>query len=734
MVPTKVCILLAVGVALTAVQAAPIVDNSNITPSLNNKCVLTAAGILNDMDALADPCQDFNQFVCGGFENKNVIPSGDYGTGATSILYYSNMRILRSILDPSLGRIPKPAPGDIAEQNNIKKLLDMFSSCMDEEAIFKAGRKPLADEIQRLIKSFPASASPSDRNTLTLTMAQFSRLGFSLPPLFQLLVGPDHYDPITNILHIKESGLAQEPAFDYRDVEQIRFYRNTAAVMFQSILGDEDVGNRTQPLTPEDIKSEWSDVAKDVVEFEIQLAAIAEGPSTPDNWYIPYTVEQLNVLTPSIDWSLLLGETLPAGINYTRPIKVDSVSYLTGLDALLQTTSSKTLQHYFSWIYIQNHADYIAAPYKRPLMDYKNSFIGISLNAKIEPWETCVDIVHTNLDQLVGHYFVMETFKDNTRQEVMTIIDNILTSYEKDFAILGWLDKLSRDGAIEKLNNIVQTVGYSTESPDLMSSKFLDEYYRNYTVSASDHFSNQVQYTVSSAVRKYTQLPLPVNRKAVRMAQVIPNAYYDPLLNSINFLAGLLQPPFFHVGNPEYVNYGAFGTTAGHEVGHGFGNMYAIGASKKWWTNTTEEAFIQKTQCFVEQYGNFTIKGPGGEDYNVDGYLTLGENLADNGGVKMSFRAWQSRITSDLQGKRIKNFKLPGLEKYTLEQLFFISYGRNNCDKVRPEGLLRMVQNDVHSPSKWRINGVAQNSPDFAMAFKCKAGSPMNPINKCEVW
>ncbi|KAG0364241.1 hypothetical protein BGX24_004722 [Mortierella sp. AD032] len=216
------------------------------------------------------------------------------------------------------------------------------------------------------------------------------------------------------------------------------------------------------------------------------------------------------------------------------------------------------------------------------------------------------------------------------------------------------------------------------------------------------------------------------------------NTFYDLTANQIVFPAGILQRPFFHVESPDYVNYGGFGVVAGHEVTHGFDNMGhrfdSVGRLDNWWTNATEKAFNEKAQCLIDQYGNFTVKGPDGKDHNVDGQLTLSENIADNGGLKQSYRAWQTRLKADPSGKKFKNYQLPGLEKYTRKQLFFISYGRLWCSKERPEYLMQLIRTDIHSPSQWRINGAVQNSPEFSQAFKCPAGSPMNPAKKCQVW
>ncbi|KAK3840046.1 MAG: hypothetical protein JOS17DRAFT_725821 [Linnemannia elongata] len=749
MVAAKLKLLMAIGVALSIVQAGPIDNNYGSNgSSLNNKaicttpqCVLTASAIINDMDPTADPCQDFSKFTCGGFEEQHEIPSDGSSFGAFDILSDSNNRVIRYIVDASLGKSPIAAPEDVAAQQNIKKFQDLFSSCMDETSILKAGRKPLVDEVQKIIQAFPASDSPANKVTLSKTLAQITKLGFQLSTFINLGVLPDSDNPLVNILRVREDGLGLGSSADYGDAELVKLYRDTAAAMFQIVFGEEDVAKRAEPLTEKEITKEWADVAKEIVDFETQLAGIA----TPlDDQWDPIksnnhrTVEELAALTPSLDWSILIQETLPTNIKNTRPLSVSSVAYLTKLDAVLQKTSSKTLQHYFSWLVIQNLAENLGQPYTQPLDVYDNIKWGVSAGIKVERWKTCVSVVNFNLGQVIGHYFVEQTFKGNSRKEVMSIMENVLASYEKTFPTLKWLDTTTRDGAIKKLKAIVQLVGYSTDAPDVASSKALDEYYKDYTVAVNDYFGNQLSYSVWKTMNTFRGLSLPVNKNTMLMVPATVNAYYDPFSNSINFPAGILQMPFFNVENPEYINYGSMGVVGGHEIGHAFDSMGRhyddIGRVANWWTNATSKAFDEKAQCYVNQYGNFTIKGPDGKDHNLNGQLTLPENLADNGGIKMAFRAWQSRAASDPNGKMIKNFKLPGLDAYTPEQLFFIAYGRQWCGKMRPAALLNQIRTNSHSPDKWRINGVAQNSPDFAKAFKCKAGAPMNPVNKCEVW
>lgn len=441
---------------------------------------------------------------------------------------------------------------------------------MDEAAILKAGRKPLVDEVQKIIQAFPASDSPANKAVLSKTLGQIAKLGFRLSTFASLSVGADPSNPLANVLNVYEDGLGLGTSDDYKDEKLVNLYRDTAAAMFQVVFGEEDVAKRTQPLAPADIKKEWVDAAKAVVDFEVQLAGIATpiddlwDPIKSNN---PRTVEQLATLTPSIDWSVLIQETLPEGIKNSAPILVSSVPYLTKLDAVLQKTPSKTIQHYFSWLAIQNLSSHLSKPYTQPLDAFKSVLSGISADIKVDRWKRCVSVVSGSLGQMAGHYFIEQTFKGDSRKEVMSIMENVLASYGKSFPTLAWLDKTTREGALKKLKAIVQLIGYSTDAPDVASSKSLDEYYKGYTVAANDYFGNQLKYSVWSTSDSFRQLPLPVNKNTMGMVPSTVNAYYSPSFNSINFPAGILQLPFFNVENPEYVNYGSMGVVGGHEIG-----------------------------------------------------------------------------------------------------------------------------------------------------------------------
>lgn len=477
------------------------------------------------------------------------------------------------IVDPSLGQTPKAPAGDKAAQRNIKKLQGLFNSCMDEKAILKAGRKPLVDEIQKVIKSIPASGSHPDKKTLAKTLGLIAKYGFQTPGFISLNTGSDELNPLANVLTVNEDGLGLRDGAAYKDENRVKEYRETIAAMFQIILGDEDVTNRTQPLTSKDIKKEWTDAAKEVVDFEIQLAGI----KTPqrDLWDStknrnPRTVAQLNALTPSIDWSLFLKESFPSGLKYTGPIIATSLPYLTKLEPILQKSSAQTLQRYFSWVLIRSLAKNLAPNYKQPKTNFDSFTSGVSANATTERWTNCLATANTNLVHITGHYFVKATFKGNSRQEVMAIVDNVIASYENTFPTLAWLDKKTRDGAIKKLKAIVKSVGYTTDNPDDISAKSLDAFYKGYAVGEKDFFGNQLRYNRWAAANAFGDLLKPVDRDLMDFSLTTVNAYYNPGSNSIYIPAGILQLPFFNIENPEYVNYGSMGVVGGHEIGVSF--------------------------------------------------------------------------------------------------------------------------------------------------------------------
>jgi endothelin-converting enzyme len=280
---------------------------------------------------------------------------------------------------------------------------------------------------------------------------------------------------------------------------------------------------------------------------------------------------------------------------------------------------------------------------------------------------------------------------------------------------------------LELVANIIQKVGYSTVSPNVMDPNSLRDWYASMKIS-DNYFQNGIEYNKFNYNKAWNDLLKPVDKTRWSMTMPEVNAYYNPSFNEIVFPAGIMQLPAFGLGLPEYVSYGAFGAAAGHELSHGFDNSGSLydqtGRLTPWWDNKTLANFGTRTQCFIDQFNKFTVPGlEPNETLHVNGKLTQGENIADTGGLTTAYRAWRMR------DKANSNPGLPGLEEYTNDQLFFISYANSWCGKMRNAQQVKIVLTNEHSPYQFRINGALANSGAFREAFNCPVKQPT-----CELW
>ncbi|KAF9358808.1 hypothetical protein BGX34_008757 [Mortierella sp. NVP85] len=355
---------------------------------------------------------------------------------------------------------------------------------------------------------------------------------------------------------------------------------------------------------------------------------------------------------------------------------------------------------------------------------------------------------------IVSHFFVQSALPKPAFEKAKEIINSTINAYSKGFQPnqpnqpYDWLKEDTRKGALAKITNLRQIIGYSYSGPDNRDPSSIDEFYSGLKFDGHDNFGNQAHLKTFRAQQELRKLhkdrkkedeidPLHMEWTAIEN-----NAGNLKETNTIMLPAANMLSPIFNVDFPGYLNYGALGTTAAHEVGHSFDNTgidFDGAGQKSDWFNSSREAFNDRTQCLIKQFSNFTIKGPDGGDYPLNGTLKLGENIADEGGIDKAYDAWFERYQSDPQSKKYNNKRLPKLEEYSPEQMFFIQYARSWCSGPNPNNLSGLL-NDVHSPPRWRIIGVLQNSQDFARAFNCEPGSYMNPLKtkdkntKCSVW
>ncbi|KAI8083066.1 uncharacterized protein BX664DRAFT_267384 [Halteromyces radiatus] len=459
----------------------------------------------------------------------------------------------------------------------------------------------------------------------------------------------------------------------------------------------------------------------------------------PIGTYNPRTLSQLSKISPQIDWDLLISHLQPSSSPHQDSIIVTSPTYLANLSSqVLEPSSPDTLLTYLIWRTINVYVDALGEDLRKPSDKLMAKIQG--RNAKVtEPrWETCLQQVDNSLGFMAGRLFVQEKFGGNAKERADDFIDSIKQVFLERLPELNWLDDTTREKAVEKVNKLISKIGYPTKTPNVMSPVSLSEYYSGLSVYVDDYFGNYMAGLQFSVKKEWQKVGKETDKTVWLMNPDEVNAYYNPTVNEIVFPAGILQNPFFGSNYPDYLNYGGIGVVVGHELTHGFDSMGrhydGNGRLVEWWTNATSEAFDEKASCFVKQYNNFTVDAGNGEKIHVKGKQTLGENLADNGGLGEAYMAWKRRYDSDRECKKYNNQRLPGLDDLTPNKLFFVNFGRVWCNKMTQERAKQRVLTDEHSPARWRVNGAVQNSQHFAQVFQCPLGSAMNPKEKCELW
>lgn len=353
----------------------------------------------------------------------------------------------------------------------------------------------------------------------------------------------------------------------------------------------------------------------------------------------------------------------------------------------------------------------------------------LSQDADSEPerWRTCVSHVDEGLGWILSRFFVEKAFSADAKKFGDEIVSDIKDLFIQKLKDTDWMDEETTSKAIDKVHNIVQKIGYPTESPNIMDPESLAAFYETVNISPDTYFANAVQMSAFDVSYMWSSLGKPVDRNRWDMTVPTVNAYYNPPGNEIVFPAGIMQFPVFDVDVPAYVSYGAFGSVAGHELSHAFdstGRHYdQNGNYTDWWSNATVKAFEERAECFVDQYANYSVPGPDGKPLHVNGRLTLGENIADAGGLSASFQAWKIRA------KEKSNARLPGLDHFSQAQLFFVSYSNWWCGKSTAGTAINRIYTDPHAPKWARILGTMANSREFRESFQCKSKEPT-----CELW
>uniref|UniRef100_A0A7N5JK99 Membrane metalloendopeptidase like 1 n=1 Tax=Ailuropoda melanoleuca TaxID=9646 RepID=A0A7N5JK99_AILME len=658
-------------------------------------CVIAAARILQNMDPSREPCDDFYQYACGGWLQRHVIPETNSRYSVFDILRDELEVILKGVLENSTAK-DRPA---------VQKAKMLYRSCMNESVIEKRDSQPLLN-ILDVMGGWPVTMEKWNESVgprweleqqLALMNTQFNRR-----VLIDLFIWNDDQNSSRHIIYIDQPTLGM-PSRDYYFNEGSNQKVREAYLQFMVSVA---TMLRADTNLPENSYLVREDMAQ-VLELETQLAnatAPQEERHDVTTLYHRMSLEDLQNKfgLKGFNWTLFIQSVLSSVKIKLLPdeeVVVYGIPYLQNLEDIIDVYSARTMQNYLVWRLVLDRISSLSQRFKDARASYRKALYGTSVEEV--RWRECVSYVNSNMESAVGSLYVREAFRGDSKDAVRELINKVRAVFVETLDELRWMDEASKKKAQEKLN-----------------------------FSEDQYFENSLQNLKAGAQRSLKKLREKADQSLWIIGAAVVNAFYSPNRNQIVFPAGILQPPFFSKEQPQALNFGGIGMVIGHEITHGFDdngrNFDKNGNMLDWWSNFSAQHFQEQSECMVHQYGNYSWDLA--DNQNVNGFSTLGENIADNGGVRQAHKAylkWMAEGGKDQQ--------LPGLE-LSYDQLFFINYAQVWCGSYRPEFAIQSIKTDVHSPLKYRVLGSLQNLAAFADAFHCAQGTHMHPHERCRVW
>jgi putative endopeptidase len=676
--------------ALALVVMPLVVTIADIPASIVSAQGRPAGVEVDALDRKADPCVDFYQFACGGWIAKNPLPPDRRSYGRFAEVQDRNFTILRRILENSAQSTSAEAGDDR------RKAADYYAACMDEPRISEAGLAPLRADLTTIDEL----VNPDD---LPVLLAHLHAIG--IRALFAFGARTDvGNDPTQQIANLDQGGLSL-PDRDYyvKSDERSVDLRNKFVAAVEKIL----------TLAGTDATQAAAD-ARTVLAVETALAtAQMDRVSRRDPRQTTHTLtlNALQTMTPNFSWRKYAAA---AQAPKFQVLNVTVPDYIKALDGLISSTQIADLKTYLRWQLIHESADLLP----KAIADADFDFFSRTLAGQQQPpprWRRCVTETDERLGEALGKAFVEEAFGAQAKADTLAMVRDIKAAMQQDIDAAPWMSGETKKAAMAKLNKVVDRIGYPDTWRDYSAVRIVRD----------DALGNKQRTEAFERARTLAKIGEPVDRNEWRMTPPTVNAYYSPDRNNINFPAGILQPPFYRAGRDAAVNYGGAGAVIGHELTHGFddqGRKFdGDGGLRDWWTPADAAAYEERASCVADQYSGYVVAG----DTHVNGRLTLGENTADNGGLRLALMAYLAGPGAKLKDK---------VDGFTPEQRVFLGWAQVWCENARAEAERVKAATNPHASNKYRVNGPLSNMPEFAKAFSCKPTAPMVRPSACRVW
>ncbi|XP_017869943.1 PREDICTED: endothelin-converting enzyme 1 isoform X2 [Drosophila arizonae] len=685
-------------------------------PCLNEHCIFASSEILKSIDASIDPCDDFYGYACNQWIKNNPIPEGKSTWGTFGKLEQMNQLIIRNVLE-------KPAKTFKSEAERKAKVY--YESCLDvDEHMEKLGAKPMIDLLKQIGGWNVTQTGFNVTNWKLGNTLKILHNKYNFNCLFGWAIGEDDKNSTRHVIQIDQGGLTLPTADYYNNKTDIHRKVLSEYIEYMTkvcvLLGANETTARIQ--------------MEAVINFEKKLANITipmEDRRNEEAMYHPMKLKDLIKLAPFLNWTDHFDNALQMvnrRVTDEEIVVVYAPDFLKNLSNIIlnmqKTDAGKiTLNNYLIWQAVRTLTSCLSKPFRDAYKGVRKALMGSDGGEEV--WRYCVSDTNNVIGFAVGAIFVRQAFHGVSKPAAEQMIGEIREAFKMNLQNLSWVDKQTRERAIEKANEISDMIGF----PDyILNSEELDKKYEELNITANAYFENNIQVAIYNLKSNLKRLDQPVNKTNWGMTPQTVNAYYTPTKNQIVFPAGILQTPFFDINNPKSLNFGAMGVVMGHELTHAFddqGREYdKFGNINRWWDAKSIERFNEKAECIANQYSGYKLNGR-----NLNGKQTLGENIADNGGLKAAYHAYMKTKLD----KNADVLKLPGLN-LTHPQLFFVSFAQVWCSSTTDETNLLQMEKDPHSPSQFRVIGTLSNMKEFADVFNCKADTRMNPTKKCEVW